>query len=856
MTENLLGTKVGHLRILARIAEGGMGEVYVGYDETLQRKVALKRIRPEFHLHELAKARFQREARVLSQLGHPNICQIYDYLEGGESDFIVMELVEGRSLAQAMREGLDARAKSRIAEQVAGVLVAAHGKGVVHRDLKPDNVMLAAGDQVKVLDFGLSREPGDMAHASPPTPAPPEPDGTTADAMEDAETLSPTGVASRGTGAGSHGDLTTAGTIMGTVGYMSPEQARGETATAASDIYSFGLMLQELFTGRRVYEPGLKGAALLRRAEKGETLPATGVDRDLAALIARLKSVEPAARPSAIDVAEKLEWIRRKPQRLRRRMALAAGFVVLIAVAIAIGISRHQAVVGRHQAEAAQLLSLGRLRLSDHPNAALAYAIASLERSDNDPARRFAVEVLAQGPPALFLPPDGVGSETVRWSPDGAHLAVGGRGVELISRETGQRVTFFEAQSVENVGGFTLDGRHLVTNPHDSPSVSRVWSMPDGRLEHTLEPRKEITFLGYVPPVADHVSAIEMDPSLPPYEGTMLVHLFSLDGATDRVLGRWLLRGVRSWYVDLKGRWIVYWQNGAVFEQRLDDLTAPPRLLGTHEADWVNVRIGPWHERAVTSDRQGNVRIWDVPSGRLDRTLKIPTSALVVVSDPRGRHLASSPSGPMLMQSMFLWDLSAPKGSEPVPLADSELAVGDEMDFNPDGTWLASVHEGPIVLWNTARTLPVILGRLKPPSLAVAFTSGGHLLASSDDGTLMQWPLSPSSGEEAKVLWSDPGAWIGSFFGLSNLIVDRQGRFVLVADMRRHAVVKVPLDGTPVSTYPTAPPTGSGNWFSGSPSLDLGGRRVAVSAWDYADPKLWCMRVLDLSNGTERSFDT
>jgi len=330
MAETLLGSKIGHFRFVDKIATGGMGEVYAGYDETLQRKVALKGIKREFELSEEAKGRFLREARVLSQLGHPNICQIYDYLEGDKSDFIVMELVEGRSLTQAMKKGLEGRIKMRIAEQVAAVLVAAHEKGVIHRDLKPDNVMLAEGDQVKVLDFGLSRRLDEEVTSGLQGEASLGPKATAGAAPEDDLTHGLAESSGSSPASGSLASLTTVGAIMGTLGYMSPEQARGEVATAASDLYSFGLVLQELFTGRPSYEPGLKAATRLEKAKKGETLPVSGVDSDLAALIGRLKSLEPAARPSAADAAEKLVWIRRKPKRRRLRLLVAAAITVLV----------------------------------------------------------------------------------------------------------------------------------------------------------------------------------------------------------------------------------------------------------------------------------------------------------------------------------------------------------------------------------------------------------------------------------------------------------------------------------------------------------------------------------------------
>jgi len=361
MAETLLGSKIGHFRVVDKIATGGMGEVYAGYDETLQRKVALKGIKREFSLDGEARGRFLREARVLSQLGHPNICQIYDYLEGEKSDFIVMELVEGRSLTQAMKKSLDDRVKMRIAEQVAAVLVAAHEKGVVHRDLKPDNVMLGEGDQVKVLDFGLSRQLSEEAATGLGADAPVETPTSRPAVPEDDLTYGLAEGSGSSPASGSQASLTTVGAIMGTLGYMSPEQARGEVATAASDMYSFGLVLQELFTGKPSYEPGLKASTRLEKAKKGETLPITGVDTDLAALIGRLKSLEPAARPSAVDAAEKLDWIRRKPQRQRRRLLVAAAITVLVVFGAAMTVQSVRATRAekraREEAETAKQVS-------------------------------------------------------------------------------------------------------------------------------------------------------------------------------------------------------------------------------------------------------------------------------------------------------------------------------------------------------------------------------------------------------------------------------------------------------------------------------------------------------------------
>ena len=218
------GTRLGPYEIIDALGGGGMGEVYRARDTRLEREVAIK-VLAEPHARDCqALERFEREARSASALNHPNIVTIYDISQiGRERDsisYIAMELVEGRSLRQILSEGPVAMKELlEIAVQVAGALAAAHAKGIVHRDLKPDNIMVTRDGLVKILDFGLAKLE---------TPF-----------LAEEETAV--------------GPMTRTGTIMGTAGYMSPQQASGEAVDFRSDLFSFGTILYEMTTGARAF---------------------------------------------------------------------------------------------------------------------------------------------------------------------------------------------------------------------------------------------------------------------------------------------------------------------------------------------------------------------------------------------------------------------------------------------------------------------------------------------------------------------------------------------------------------------------------------------------------------------------
>ncbi|HVS04048.1 MAG TPA: serine/threonine-protein kinase [Thermoanaerobaculia bacterium] len=331
---SLVGERIGRVRVESLLGVGGFGDVYAGYDEVLQRRVAVKALRrgPD---DPAAKARFLREARILSRLDHPNVCRIHDVVERVDGDVLVLELVEGRTLAEVAAEELAPAHKLAVARQVAAALAAAHREGIVHRDLKAENVMLRGDGSVKVLDFGIALAVSSGRDGEAATAAAEE----AAAAVDEGPTVR---LPARQPAAGSMGSVatlgaTTRGTVVGTIRCMSPEQAVGDPATAASDMYSFGILMQELWSGRSAYPEGLELFELLEKVRWAQTLPPSTGDRELDTLVARLQSLDPRQRPSAGASLERLDRIARRGSRRRRRARLA-GVAAAAAIVAAAGV--------------------------------------------------------------------------------------------------------------------------------------------------------------------------------------------------------------------------------------------------------------------------------------------------------------------------------------------------------------------------------------------------------------------------------------------------------------------------------------------------------------------------------------
>jgi len=331
------GTRLGPYEILAPIGAGGMGEVYLARDARLDRQVAIKLLPRSFAADPDRRARFEREARAVAALSHPNILAIFDIGQEGDTVYAVTELLEGETLRERVNAGpLPARKAIEIATQIARGLAAAHDKGIVHRDLKPENVFVLQDGRVKILDFGLARS------------------------------FSSSQTATTVVGA------TEPGTVMGTAGYMAPEQVRGQAVDARADLFSFGAVLYEMLAGKRAFQRDTAADTMtaILNAEPPDLAESRGdLPPALDRIVKHCLEKNPIERfRSAHDVAFALEALSGSklasgaldavaaapPARSRRGLELAVAVALALAALVAGGL------VGRWSAPSAPLIGFER----------------------------------------------------------------------------------------------------------------------------------------------------------------------------------------------------------------------------------------------------------------------------------------------------------------------------------------------------------------------------------------------------------------------------------------------------------------------------------------------------------------
>jgi serine/threonine protein kinase/Tol biopolymer transport system component len=335
------GTKLGPYEIQSPLGAGGMGEVYRARDTRLDRTVAVKVLASHLSSSPELKQRMEREGRAISSLNHPHICQLYDIGSQNGTDYLVMEFLEGETLAERLRKGAIPLAEVfKIGIAVAEALAVAHRSGIVHRDLKPGNIMLTAGG-AKLMDFGLAKPLGLLAASGSGS----APSFTAAATMSGPSPLSP---------------LTTAGSIIGTIQYMSPEQIEGKEADARSDIFAFGAVLYEMAAGKRPFA-GKSQISLASSILESEPEPVSVLKPNTPAAFQHVVTTCLEERyQSAQDIKLELQWIaadRTSPAvaatatavpRTRERVGWVAALVAAIALTAAAAIFFYHTAQSEH----------------------------------------------------------------------------------------------------------------------------------------------------------------------------------------------------------------------------------------------------------------------------------------------------------------------------------------------------------------------------------------------------------------------------------------------------------------------------------------------------------------------------
>jgi serine/threonine protein kinase len=846
------GRTLGHYAILDKLGEGGMGAVWQARDTRLNRIVAIKTLSADKVADVQRKRRFVQEAQSASALNHPNIVTIHEIASDNGIDFIVMELVRGKTLDQLIsRHGLPLNDLLSYAIQTADALSKAHAAGIVHRDLKPGNIMVTEEGRVKVLDFGVAKLT---------EPAPPAEDDET-------RTIKP---------------KTEDGTLVGTISYMSPEQAEGRPVDARSDIFSFGSVLYEMATGSRAFQESSRLStlsAILRENPKPPSEMTSGIPRDLDKIVARCLRKDPNRRYQTMtDLKLALEDLKEDhesgpaeqpavPAKPKSKPSLVAAAVAVIIAAAAGGYFLRSTPTPLPPLRAVPLTAYpgSESHPSFSPDGNQVAFDWNGERQDN---YDIYVKLVSGGPP-LRLTTNPAVDTVPAWSPDGSQIAFirDGSEVYLISPLGGRERKLTTAHTIASLT-WMPDGKSLLVSLRETQAVPRAIFQVSlsGEMRKLTTPSQSSVFGDIDPAISPDGQSMVFSRAL----STQILFVSPVIGGEPRRLtdgletigsvwinAREILfasgrTGASSlWRVPADGRAtpqpvsgvegnasypaIVYPAKSParlayvrttfdynIWRVQISDpdsgpvrtVTPPGQVITSTRNEW-SPQFSPDGKRlAFESDRSGYREIWTSNSDGSNQA-QLTTLACARSGTPRW-----SPDGQQIAFDSVaaggndIWLIGAeggsPKRLTPEPSNDARPS------WSRDGRWIyfRSDRSGDQQIWKIPSTEPY------KPAMQVT-RNGGFEAFESVDGKLLYflkqgkglWSLPVSGGDETLVLDSAPaGNWAVAENGV--YFIDSQ-RKVQLFSFARHKLIQVAAIEKPVITFtPGLSVTRDGRWIA------------------------------------------
>jgi eukaryotic-like serine/threonine-protein kinase len=748
--------KLGHYEILSLLGAGGMGEVYLAEDTKLDRKVAIKFLASDSTGDSQANKRLIREARAAARLDHPNICAIHEVGDIDDRAFIVMQYLEGDTLAaRAARKPMELRESLDVAVAVADAIAEAHSRGIIHRDIKPQNIMLTTRGQAKVMDFGLAKVITQKSFVE-----------------SEAKTESL---------------LTEQGMIIGTVPYMSPEQVNGQPVDTRSDIFSFGAVLYEMVNGRPAFGGSSAMATLAAVLHKEpEALPAT-VPTELAKTIMRCLRKDPSQRYQSMEevkaALEELRAVSQSPRQMstpfRDRMNWIAWAAMLLVIVLLALFAWRPWRIGPGPIVATALTTLPGVERSPSFNpdgSQVAFAWADPRQNNQD----IYVQLIGQGSP-LRRTTDTREDYNPVWSPDGKWIAffrsrptapTGRRSRELLLipplSGTERKLTDIQSQDFFPVAAYlawSADSQSLVVT--DSPGDGQ----PDALFVVSLETGAKTQLTYPQPPViADTSPAISVD-------GRSLVFLrrttwaagelqllsigegLIASGEPKRLTTPALRADFPAWMPD--GNEIIFSAKGSLWRLAVPGENTPTRIPYVGEDGLMPAVSHPQPgrpARLVYVHSFADTNICRIETSALGAP-SLSTPVVAISSTKHEYHCAFSPDGRRVAFTSTrsgdaeIW-VSDPDGSNEIQLTFLRAQDSNCARWSPDGQFIAFSSNGEgefdIYLVPAAGGKPRRLTSHPAIDLASGFSRDGNWIYfnSMRSGDYRVWKM-PASGEDS-----------------------------------------------------------------------------------------------------------